>query len=150
MKKTVENELSNYIEDMIDICTNDFKEFPSFRVVENGRIATTQILSEKVIFDLEYDLTITKEDETYNLKDFGDIEVIVRLGVIYDAIDEFMQDQVAHSDSVCVTCITRIAEEKDLYFRMFDYDSETILFNVRDKNSKVLDEEYVYKFANRY
>ncbi len=149
-KEKVESELSSYIEDMIELCTGDFQDFPSFQVTSYNKTVETNIEDNQVIFDVEYPVSISKGEKTYTFKEFQEVEVVVRLGVVYNSIYEFIQDQITHEEDICVTCITDIAEKNDLYFEMLDYDEETVLFNIRDKNSKILDKEYVFKFANKY
>jgi len=148
-KELIESELSNYIEGMIDLCIDNYKDFPDFEISGQEKTVKTVIEDTRVISELTYQVTISKAEKTYNIEKFQ-AEIPVRLGIIYKAIKEFTDDQITHPEEVCVTCITRIAEEKDLYFRMLDYDERTVLFNIRDKNSKILGEEYVFKFANRY
>jgi hypothetical protein len=147
-KQEVENELSAYMDGMLDICL-DYGQFSDFQITSSNKTTRTVIEDNRVIFEVEMPVTIVKADKTYEFESFNS-EVLVRLGIIHNSIREFIHDQLSHKESVCATCIIEIADKNDLHFRMLDYDETTVLFNVRDKNSKILNEEYEFKFANRY
>ncbi len=149
-REQLEKELSLYINNKIKDCTKGFVSFNDFEV-KTGNIKTTSTVdNEKVVFSAEYPLTITKAGKNYYLKNFDDIEIPVRLGVIYNASSEMIVEQVKYPDSMCISCNANIVLKDDLYLVIHHYDNETELFVLTDKNSKILGNDYNFTFAIKY
>ncbi len=148
-KEEIEEEISEYVNEMLSFCIKNFVDFPEFDVDESEVKTKTQIKNNKLIFDVEYPLRIIKGESTSLLKNFENIEIPVRLGIVYDAVEKIIQDQLDH-ENICLSCILDIVLENDLYIEMIDYDKETIIFIIRDENSKIDDESFEFKFANKY
>ena len=149
-KNKIEQELSRYITEMLNPCVNNFKDFPDFEV-SSRKIETNSIIEQgKVVITVEYPLTINKGDNTYNVNKFQDIDVPVRLNTIYETAKTIISDQITHPRDVCMTCVYNFAVKNDLYVDILEYDGDTIIFYVRDENSKINGEDYIFKFANRY
>lgn len=149
-KEQIEDEISSYMERMLELCADDFDEFPNFEIKKGDIKTKTKIYSNKIMLDVEYPLTISKGSNAYLLKDFKKIEIPVRLGIIYDSINKILEDQLNHPRDLCITCITNLATENDFYIELTDYDIETIIFTITDPNSKIIGQDYKFTFANKY
>ncbi len=150
LKERIEKELSLYVDNMLFFCVKDFNEFPDFEVKQEDIKTIAKIEDGQVVFNIAYPITISKNEKNYYFKNFKNIEVPVRLGVVYDMAYEMMQEQMKNKIDVCISCIYKLADEKDLYIEMFDYDEKTVIFTILDQNSKVNDEDFRFYFANRY
>jgi hypothetical protein len=106
------------------------------------------IESEKVVFDVEYDLSVSKEGASYQLKEFSEV-VDVNLDEIYNAVSEIMNEQMEEPNSICISCIYDIADKNDFKIRMIDGD-EGIVFVIVDEKFKIYEEDYEFYFANKY
>ena len=148
-KKQIENEISYFTNEKLFFCTRNFVNFPDFEI-KQGEIKTeTKIQSGKIILDVNYPLTITKGEKTTSFKRFKDIEIPVRLGIIYDSIYNLTQEQLT-SNAICLTCLSEITSKNDLYVDMMDYDDEIVLFSFRDENSKINNESLEFIYANKF
>ena len=118
--------------------------------IEQGEPKTeTKILDNKVVLDVNYPLSIKKGEGISYIKEFNNIEIPVRLGVIYDSVDVIIKEQLSH-ESTCVSCIWDISLENDLIVNMLDYDEETKIFIVRDENLQINEKPFEFVFANKY
>jgi len=148
-KNQIENEISYYINERLFFCTRNFVEFPELEIIQ-GKIETkTRIEENEIILNVNYPLSIIKENSTTLIEDFKNIEIPIRFGIIYDSIYEIIQEQLNHT-GICFDCMLDIALEKDLYVNMIDYDNETVIFIFRDENSKLNDINFEFIFANKY
>jgi hypothetical protein len=148
-KQKIENEISAYMEEMMFFCIANLEDFEGFQIISKNPKVNTIIKNNKVVYEVDLPITIKKDRKTFYLESF-EAETSVRLDMLYETIKDIVEEQFLHPEEVCVTCITRIAEEKDLYFEMFDYEEGVILFSIRDENSKILEEAFEFKFAMRY
>lgn len=158
-KEQVGQEISKGLNEEMQFCIKDFKEFKDYSI-KQGEIKTeARIIDNKIILNVNYPLTITKGEKTTYLEEFKGIEIPARLGIVYDAVNEITQNQLTNKkyktdgktrEGFCMSCISKIASENDLYVNMITYDENTTLFVVRDDNSKINNAYFEYYFANKY
>ena len=146
-KNEIENEISFYLNKKLFFCTRNFVDFSDLEISQ-GRIQTeTKIENKKIILDVNYPISISKGGSTNLIKNFK-YEVPLRLGVIYDSVAEFMEQEIG--DSICLSCLLDVTLENDLYVDMIDYDEKTTIFLFRDENIKINNETFLWVFANEY
>jgi len=148
-KDRVEEEISNYINERLSLCIRNFEDFEDFKVSQERINTTTKIIPNKVIFEILYLLSITKGEETFYINNF-EIEVSGRLGVVYDVVYNYMQEQMDDPKSICISCLYNLSVENDLYVDIYDYDNETVIFRVIDENSTVNNQDLTFNFVNKY
>jgi len=147
-KEQIEDEISYYLSERLFFCTKNFIDFPEFEITQ-GKIETkTEIKDEEIILDVNYPIRVTKGKQTTIIEDFEEI-VEIRLGIVYSSVDEIIKDQLNH-ESICLSCIFETATNNDLYVDLLDYDEETVVFIVRDENSRINKEDFEFIFANKY
>jgi len=146
-KEIVKNELSEFMNDAIFLCTKNFVDFPDYEVKSSEVNTSVEFMNDSVYFKIKYPLSIKKADKTYVIKDF-ETSVKIRLGIIYDSIKKIMDMQMKSSD-VCLDCIADTAIENNLYINMMDYHGD-VIFGVYDLENDLNGEEYVFYFANQY
>ena len=149
-KERVEQELANYMNEMLFFCTKGFVDYPEYTVSQEKIITTVKIEEGKVVFNVKYPLSITKENKTYFVSRFDNNEIPVRLDVVYDSAKEIIEEQMKHPEDICVNCLGKISEEEDIYIDMYDYNQTTIIFEIADPNSNINGGELRFTFANKY
>ena len=149
-KVTIQNELSNYTNYMMPFCTGDFSDYKDFNINQGKIKTTTKIESGKVVYDVEYPITITRNGKTYFFKKFSSIEVPVRLELIIDLATNITQRQMLDKDEVCISCIYDWATNDDLYVEMNKYNDGEKIFTIRDDKSEISGKDYRFNFANKY
>ncbi len=148
-KQRIEREISYYINTLLFFCTEDFVDFPEFEISEREIKADTQIQDNKIILNVEYPINIRKGESITRLRDFENIEIPVRLGVIYNAISEIIRDQLTRED-ICLSCISEIAVENDLKIDIVSLENGAIMFTIKDENSLINGMVLEFKFVNKY
>jgi hypothetical protein len=145
-REFIEQQLSKYVNLGLPHCIYDLKDFEDYNVQGGEYSSSFKIEDEKVIFDMDVPLSITKGDSTYDIRKFQ-IEIPVRLGVIYDAISEYMVDQLEAPGEVCVSCLYDIGKKYDLDINILESDIDGVLmFIVSDSNYKINNENYSHYF----
>ena len=148
-KEEIENEISYFVNEKLFFCTRNFVDFSDFEITQGEIKTKTTIEEDEVILNVNYPISVTKGESTTVLKEFKNIEIPARLGIVYDSIDEVIKEQLSH-ESICLSCILDISLKNDLYVDMMDYDDETVIFIFRDENSKINNETFEFVFANKY
>lgn len=146
-KEKIENEIGNYVDNLIYFCVGEFENFQDY-VIDDGKIKTiVNIEKEKVVFDVDYPISITKGENTYNINSFN-AEIPARLGIIYDSVKFIMDNQMKDKKSICITCLHQISESYDFYVNTINADKNTIIYTIKDENVKINDKPLVFNFVN--
>jgi len=147
-KREIEKQIGLYVKDKLVDCV-DFESFSDFEISSGKIRSEVDIQDEGVVFEVRYSLVVDKGEESYELEDF-EAKVPVRLDMVYDIAKEMVEEQETHPESICVSCITNLAEDKDVYVEMNNHDDETIVWIIRDVNSKINDKDLEFRFAQEY
>jgi len=147
-KEQIELELSKYIDTMLFFCTKNFQDFQDFKVTQKEIKTTTKINKNNIEFNINYPLSINKNQQTYQLKNFN-TKISIRLETIYNTINEITNNYMTEKD-ICISCINTLLEEHDLYSEMSDYNDETTIFSIIDFNSQINNKEFRFYFAGKF
>ncbi|MFH1358620.1 MAG: hypothetical protein ABIH37_01905 [archaeon] len=145
----IEDEISLFMDGILATCIDDFKQFPDFEIKAEQSHTKTTIEPNKINFKVTMPLSISKGNKSYTLEYFS-VEIPAQLYKVHSVISELMQDQIKNPDTMCLSCMYKLASENDLYFETNDIDSETVLFTIIDENSKVLNNSHIFNFVNKY
>lgn len=150
-KEKIETELSKYVESMLFLCTKDYYDFSntSSKINAGTPNVTTRIIKNKVIFSIIYPVTISTNGKSYSYENFGDVTVPSRLFDISAFSKNIIDDMVTYKGSICLSCILSDATNNRFYVEMNDYDNDTTIFTVIDKDVKLNSENYAFYFATR-
>ena len=147
-KKEIEDEISFFVKESLFFCTRNFINFPEFNIVQEEINVETIIEEESVTLKVNYPLRIEQGNKVILINDFEET-IDSRLGVIYDAVVEFISGQKDY-EGICLNCLLELSFRRDFYVSMIDYDDETTIFLIKDRDS-IYDEDYlIYAFANKY
>jgi hypothetical protein len=149
-KNNIADLISSQTEAGVILCTGEFEDFPDYEISSEEISVSTGIEGGQIVLNAAYPLIITKDDKKYLFRNFNDIIIPVRLGLIYDEVSNLMEEQMTHTDSICIGCVNDLAEENGLYVQTIDYDEDTIIFTIHDDVSKINGRVFVFNFANKY
>ena len=144
----IENQISLYINQMLGFCTGNFDNFLDSNITSGEVNSKTTIKDDRIILNVKFPLSVTRNGKTYIIENFEGIEIPTRLNVIYDSIEELIKEQLNH-DNICLSCITNIALKNDLTIDMTGIEDAT-LFTVKDEYLKINGVPLEWKFANKY
>lgn len=150
-KEKIQDELSLYMNEMLFFCVQNFIEFPDFEINQKEIKTETRIVKDKVIFNVNYPLTILKDDKSYFLKNFKK-EIPTRLNTIFEVASGIIEEQMLDFENICINCIGDLAFDNKIYVTFNDdpFDEETMIFSIIDDEYKINGEDYFFYFANRY
>jgi len=147
-KEKVSQEISSYINENLKNCI-DFQDFSEF-TINTGEINTdTVIEANKTIFNVVFPLSIRRGEKTFELENFNDINVNVRLGVVYNMIFDFMKEQTNRRGSVCLNCLNVLAIKNNLKVEMSQLNND-IIFTIIDEKLLLKGQNYNFFFVNKY
>ncbi|MDP2672261.1 MAG: hypothetical protein Q8O84_00415 [Nanoarchaeota archaeon] len=147
-KENIENEISKYVSRELIICLGDFALFANEYEITKSKMNPPEVIiePERVLIELNYPLTIIKGDSKSKLEDFSS-EISVRLGIVYDAVAEFVAEDLKE-EGMCVSCLSDVSEK---YQILIDghYSEETsdIIFIAIDEEEYFEKSEEVFKYV---
>jgi hypothetical protein len=146
-KENVQNQIDLFVKDFGTDCSNNLQN----NIISRGNVtAKTTIYDDKVQLEINYPITIEKSNKKISYENFN-VEIPGRVGTVYNAAKEYMDLQVENPGGICISCINDLANKYDIKFITYNYDNETIIFNLYDNNTKINNESfYVYSFAAKY
>ena len=148
-KEKIQGEISKGIAKELTFCLEDPAFFPEYEITK-GKMASPEIIiePERVLVEVNYPLTIKKEESRSKIEDFNS-EVPIRLGIIYDAVSEFI-DEDLKEEGICLDCFLIAFTPSNLKSNVFWEIDGTAIFIVRDFESIIDEKEFVFNFANEY
>ncbi len=149
-KEQVEQEISDYFDIKLFVCTNYFVDFPDYEIEQGNLESSVKILEDKIILEMRYPLTIKKGESVSILEDFK-TEIPVRLELVYDSVSEFIMEQEKNKQQgFCLSCLPEKLEENKLFVSVSDSINNTKVFIFRDDLSKLNNKTFEWVFANKY
>lgn len=148
----IEKEISKYVDGNIQYCINDFEEFrkQGFDITDNVVKSNTRIGTNSVSIDVNFPIEIRKEDNIQKIDNFNMMLNNVHLSNIHKVIKEVIDFQLNNPNSVCLSCLYKLAEENNLYIDIIQYQNNSLIFNIRDYNiteDNIIKSPYNYTFA---
>ena len=148
-KEQLESDISKYVSRDLVLCLGGFTLFPEYEITKGKMKTETTIESDRVSIAVSYPLYVKKGDFSSKIEDF-ESEVPVRLGVVYDAIYEFIEQEKETPSVECISCLLDILYENDLYGTTIYSDENTKLIIIRDFNSQINKKDFIYNFADEF
>jgi len=145
-QQEIEQNLAGFVREELGFCILNFKDFKEdYKISHELKISEVEILENKVRFSLDYPLTITKGETTYQLKDFS-VDILIRADKSIKISREVIAEQKLHPESICLSCLYDLGEKYRVHIDMLDYGNSTI-FTIIDDNSKINNASYEWSFA---
>ncbi|MEK6823880.1 MAG: hypothetical protein AABY06_02480 [Nanoarchaeota archaeon] len=148
-KETIQNEISKGVARELIFCLENFASFTEYEITE-GKMTQPEVViePERILVEVNYPLTIKKGESRSKIEDFNS-EVPIRLGIIYDAVSEFI-DEDLKEEGICLDCFLIAFTPSNLKSNVFWEIDGTAIFIVRDFESIIDEKEFVFNFANEY
>jgi len=146
----LEKQLSLYVDNELLFCLMNFQAYKQQGYqIESGSIqTTTQINLGNVHYKINFPIYLTKGSSKKQLTNF-EVKVPSRLKTIHEMINTFMLDQIKFPESVCLSCLNKLALSNDLRVELGPVDNLT-LFTITDQKVKIKKKDYIFEFVNYY
>ncbi|MDP7263569.1 MAG: hypothetical protein QGI38_03525 [Candidatus Woesearchaeota archaeon] len=148
-KKTVEYEISYYINDLIGLCFNDFEVFrdQGYEISYDKLSSSVELNEENAKIELDMPISINRLSAQKNIDRFL-VTIDTRFGVEYDFVKNIMDNQMLDTDSISLSYIYSESYLQDLSVIMdYEEDSQTYFFVIVDNK---MNETSDLIFANKY
>lgn len=145
-REKIEGEISRGIKKELILCIGDFSEFAEYEITKGTlKPPIVKIEPERVLVDLEYPLTIVKGETKSKIENF-DSEILVRLGIIYDAIEEFVSEDIK-TGGLCIDCLF-VFERANIKSTATPYGENIDIIIIEDTLSEINKRKFLYIFAD--
>lgn len=138
-QETVEQQLALALEARLSACTN-FTEYPyNVSVGEGKKIVRATMSSETVEAIVTFPLKIAKGNIISSVDTFP-LHVRSSLLKLYTTALEMTEEQQAHPDSICLTCLTKLTTDANAYLGMMELrneDKHTVLYVLNDRDTSM-------------
>lgn len=145
----IEKELSSYVNENLAYCTNNFNEFPSFIVNQSKITSLVKFDRDKINIKVNYPVEIKKGTQTFKLNNF-EYEQDSRLFSIYDIANKIVNLQFNDKENICLSCLSDLSSQNNVTIDLNEYDNDTIIFTINDKNLLINKVPLELKFAVKY
>ena len=148
-KEKIESELSNYLDDNIDFCLDQIRNNELTLDYKNSQ-STAQINSESINFNTDLTITISKEGLTETIKlENHPIEINSPLNDALEIATFITETHKEDPENLCISCVTEMAEERDLFVDFLESEEEATTLVVISKSFENQD-PYIFQFLNQY
>ncbi len=101
----VSDALSLALEEEVINCVDGFEGILGKEVLAGEISGSSEVLDDKIVFGLEYPLTISVGEDKVSLKDFGQVEVETKFGVLYKDVVSMFRSGLYNNGELCLSCI---------------------------------------------
>lgn len=141
-KDRIKKEISDYAIAAVPLCTKFDEKDYSVNFIENP-VVRAEINDDKVLLSLSYPMTVSKGENTFELKKTYKTEVLVSLGNIHNNAKKIIEKLKEDPNYIDFTFLSKL----DYKIDVFPYDKNLFVYTISDKDSKINDEPYIFRFA---
>jgi len=143
-KEIISKELDKYLEITLPTCVGNFSEFSEFNITKEEIISSSEIRDNEIILNVNYPLTIKKDNSYYRLSKFNNVKINLRYGQIYSIANEIVDS--VDGQNLCTSCLAEISEEYNVKIDIRTTESE-VLFYISDKSTFGFEPYFKFIFA---
>ncbi len=146
-KKAMAVQLSDYMKKNAYECSG--LELEGFTITPGDiGAAESEINQESVDIAIEWPITITKGNLESTLDGFS-FTIPVRLGLIQQEVEEFMQIQITNPGEICLSCLLELNQYEGISVELDNFIT-TYVFTIKDENMMVNEQPFNFIFASGY
>lgn len=143
----IEKEISQGVEKSVLNCAKE-GNFSKENLDFGEPNVSTQIKENSVKLEMDFPISYSDDDEEVLIDSFSE-EVEVRLGLIYEVVEELLSNEIEEK-GICLSCIYRLSLENNLKIDLLDAESLTTIFSVKDYELPLEGDYFEFVFANDY
>jgi len=143
----IAEEIGKYVDSFLDLCLDGFKTFEGYDIKEGQPSSEVKLSAKRIIVKTNLPITITIGDST---KDISKFEVQIPADQFYNNILTARKIVEGTGEEICLTCFSNLAKENDLFVNILPTFNNTYIFDIKDNNYLIKDENYHLRFAVQY
>lgn len=151
--ESIEKELSQYIEENLPYCIDDFKSFNEigYKIsYSNSTIkANSRIGLENINLLIQYPISINKNNDISELKEYSS-DINFNFNKIYSIVKYIILEQEKEKDSMPIGFIMDSAVTNNFIFEIIYPKDDSVIYTLIFNESKINNEHYIYDFAVKY
>jgi len=145
----IESELAAYLDENIDFCLDQINNNELSLTYKNSQ-STAKINQDSISFTMDLSITISKEDLTETIKlESHPVEISSPLSDSIEIATFITQTHKEDPDNLCISCVTQMAQERNLFVDFLEFDEEDTTLVVISKSFENQD-PYIFQFLNQY
>ncbi|MFH1358817.1 MAG: hypothetical protein ABIH37_02945 [archaeon] len=145
-RNNVENELSKAIDSELRDCLDNIDSELDFSYGNSKSLV--EIKDKEVIITIKQDIKIQREEHTTTYR-LEDNPIVLESGLkdILELADYMTESRKEEPNKDCVSCIADVAEEKNLYIEVTNFDEVTTLVTIYEEYTE---QQQLLMFLNKF
>jgi hypothetical protein len=145
---TIENELSKSVNKKFTSCLNNIKDDKIKLTINPAKVKTSIIKSStSFLIDMPLTMDLASDKLTVQMRD-APIDYRSSLFDIYEVAKYITDSHQEDSYLICISCLTKMADERNLYVDTIDLDKYSQLIIISENYT--MSEPYSFAFMNKY
>jgi len=147
-KEKVQLELSKAVDSLFTACINNLT-FDNFKISHKTSKTKSIITKGNILFDFDMSLSIVgaNDSTTIQMKD-APLSINSSLYDILEVAAYITDSHKQDPDMICVTCVSDMAQERNLYVNAFDVQESSVLYIISENYTSTT--VYSFDFLNKY
>ena len=148
---TIESELTQYIEDNLPLCIDDFRGLVAleYRIEAGTPSSQTRIGEDEITVLVSYPVTIQQGNEKKELDRFS-VSIPFDFKEVYKIIQDIMLQQGSTPNAIPYGFLAYSAYSNDYYFTIYEIDSDIMVYQLEFPSKKLDGKVYKFNFAASY
>ncbi|MBI2662949.1 hypothetical protein HYX15_00255 [Candidatus Woesearchaeota archaeon] len=143
--KMMEDELSNYMNEALDICLNDFFKFEDKIKISSQKTDTRVEIRENVLFNVNKTFKVIDKETTITSNEFY-VEIPVRLEYMHNLSNIIIDEEIRDAGWLPYDLMTKF----DVNIAVYPYKEDVIIFSLIDNKSILNGQYFEFQFANKF
>lgn len=150
-KEDIKSTLEKYMNGQLKECTGGFQSFKEqgYDIEEEDVESEAAITEEKVMFTINYPVTIKADDAREKAEEFS-AEANARFPLMLRAVDDYIDAQKQKPGAFRVGSLMEISSDRDLTFEAIDRGDGTAVISFIDDDLMIQGNPFIYTFAVKY
>lgn len=138
-KKKIEGQLAAYVDVNLRDCLDDFSKLPIFNISGGEINTTTTFENNSFIVDVNYPLSIRKDNSTYTLEEFRGIEIPTNADLMYNVAINYSKIY-QETGGISLTYASNLEDDSNIISNFQHYPNYTLVVLTYNQT-------YEWKFA---
>lgn len=141
----IESEIGLYIDSGLTNCTSKIRS-SDYSISLDKPNSKVEIKENGVFVNINFPITLTKGESTIVIEDFS-YRLPANLFYLYNVAFLIANSDSIKNENLCISCIQSIAEEKQVYVSINEFNEEGVLILITPEKAELTNQTEVFAFA---